>query len=57
MDIDNRKLDEVDELEKKDVHEFLPLLAMAYPEVLDQYIQKSTSHTIKVVSYPKVKKK
>lgn len=56
-EIDNGKLDEVDELEKKDMQGFLPLLAMAYPEVLDQYIQKSTSHTIKAVSYPKVKKK
>lgn len=36
---------------------FLPLLVMAYPEVLDQYIQKSTKNNMKVVEYPKVKKK
>ena len=56
-EVDNGKLDEVDELEKEDMQGFLPLLVMAYPEVLDQYIQKSTKNNMKVVEYPKVKKK
>lgn len=56
-EVDNGKLDEVDELEKEDMQGFLPLLVMAYPEVLDQYVQKSTKNNMKVVEYPKVKKK